>query len=260
MKKKKILNDIFNLKRPIVCLTAYTKNIANIADQYADIILVGDSVGPVIYDLKSTRDVSLDMMINHGKAVVKNAKKAIVIVDMPFGTYEKSKDIAIRNAKLIIKKTGAFGVKVEGGEEISNTIKYLVNNGIFVMGHLGMLPQKIKNNVHKVYGKNKKEVSKIIRDARSIANSGVFSVVIEATKESLVRELISEIKVPTIGIGASLHCSGQILVTEDILGLTDFKSKFIKKYSNLNDKIKTSLKKFHNDVVKRKYPQKKHLY
>ena len=259
-KEKLFLKRITNRKEPIVCLTAYSKNIAIIVDEFADIILVGDSLGPVIYGYDSTRDVSLDMMINHGKAVVRNSKKAIVIVDMPFGSYEHSKYEALKNAKLILKETGAFGVKVEGGNEISETIKYLVKNQVNVMGHIGMLPQKIKNGLFRVYGESEKEKKKIKNDAESIVSSGIFAVVIEATKETLVREIIKDITIPTIGIGASSECSGQVLVTEDILGMTNFNAKFIKKYSDLNKVIKSSIKKFACDVKSKKYPQKKHLY
>ena len=260
IKNKFFLNNLVNKKRPIVCLTAYCKNIANLVDQFADIILVGDSVGPILYGFKSTREVSLEMMINHGKAVVNNSKNAIVIIDMPYGSYEKSKHLALKNANLILKKTGAFGVKLEGGIEISETIKYLVKKKINVMGHLGMLPQKIKNNQFKVYGKSDSEKKKFKRDAVSLVNSGVFAIVIEATKEKLVNEVIKDINIPTLGIGASSNCSGQILVTEDILGLTNFNAKFVKKYNDLNKKIKSSIRKFSIDVKSKKYPQKKHLY
>ena len=260
IKNKFFLNNLVNKKRPIVCLTAYCKNIANLVDQFADIILVGDSVGPILYGFKSTREVSLDMMINHGKAVVNNSKNAIVIIDMPYGSYEKSKHLALKNASLILKKTGAFGLKLEGGIEISETIKYLVKNKINVMGHIGMLPQKIKNNQFKVYGKSDAEKKKFKLDAISLVNSGVFAIVIEATKEELVNEIIKDINIPTLGIGASSNCSGQILVTEDILGLTNFNAKFVKKYIDLNKKIKSSIRKFSIDVKSKKYPQKKHLY
>lgn len=259
-KNKFFLNRLINHKRPIVCLTAYCKNIASLVDQFADIILVGDSVGPVLYGYKSTREVTLDMMINHGKAVVNNSKNAIVIIDMPYGSYEKSKHLAWKNARLILRKTGAFGVKVEGGIEISETIKYLVQKKINVMGHLGMLPQKIKNKQFKVYGQNDKEKKKIKNDATSLVESGVFAIVFEATKEKLVNEIIKDINIPTLGIGASSNCSGQVLVTEDILGLTNFNAKFIKKYIDLNKKIKSSIRKFSSDVRSKKYPQKKHLY
>ncbi len=258
-KKKDFLKKFSKKKSPICCLTAYTANIAKIVDKYADIILVGDSVGPVLYGFKSTREVTMEMMIEHAKAVVKNSVKSIVVVDMPFGTYENGKKTALKNARKILDLTGAHAVKLEGGESISKTIKYLTSNKINVMGHLGMLPQKM-NGRYRVYGKKDSEKKKLKKDFKLLEDAGVFSIVIECTLKSLVDEILQKKKVPTIGIGASDNCDGQILVTDDLIGMTDFESKFLKKYSRINNSIEVSIKKFCNDVKNKRYPKSNYLY
>ena len=258
--KKKIKN-LKKQKIPIVCISAYTKPVAKIIDQFVDIILVGDSLGTVLYGFESTREVSLDMMINHGRAVVNGSKNSIVIVDMPYGSYEKSKHLALKNAKNLLKLSGADGVKLEGGIEISKTISYLVKNNINVMGHIGMLPQKIKKiRDYKIFGRKKDDEKKIIEDALSLEKSGVFSIVIEATLKQLADKIISKIDIPTIGIGASENCLGQILVLDDIIGLTDFDAKFIKKYSNVKKNITEAIRKYSCDVREKKFPRKTNLY
>ena len=256
--KKKSLTDILN-KSTILCLTAYTVPIAKVADKYADIILVGDSVGPVLYGLDSTREVNLEMMIRHATAVVKNTNNAFIVVDMPFNSYEKSKKEALKNAKKILTLSGANAVKLEGGEKQFETIKYLTENHIKVMGHLGMLPQ---SNIGKpkVYGKKESEKVQIFKDIDLLKKAGVFSVVIECTVKSLVDDLINHTKLPLIGIGASSRCNGQIIVTEDILGMTEFNSKFSKKYFDFFKSSEESLKSFSDDVRSKKYPNKKQCY
>ncbi len=256
--KNKSLTKILG-KPSILCLTAYTVPIAKLVDKYADIILVGDSVGPVIYGLKSTRDVTLEMMILHARSVVKNTKNSFVVVDMPFGTYEKSKREALKNAKKIISLTGANAVKLEGGEKLHKTIQYLTNNKIKVMGHLGMLPQS-NFGKPKVYGKKQSEKNQIFKDISLLEKAGVFAVVIECTLKSLVDQLVKFSELPLIGIGASSTCKGQIVVTEDILGMTEFDSKFTKKYFDFFELTQKSLKKFTNDVNTKKYPSKKQCY
>lgn len=256
--KKARIKDLKE-KKKLVCLTAYTAPMAELIDNFTDIILVGDSLGPVLYGYKTTREVSLDMIINHAKAVVKKSKTSFVVVDMPYGTYEHSKSTALRNAKKIIKDSGADAVKLEGGEKISKIIHHLTKNKIKVMGHLGMLPQSIKSKPI-VYGKKKNEKLQIIKDLESIEKAGVFAIVIECTLESLVKKLIEIKTVPLIGIGASKECEGQILVTEDILGITKFKSRFLKKYMNFNSSAKDAIAKFSKDVNNCKYPTKKHCY
>ncbi len=256
--KRLLLKDVLD-KDSIVCLTAYTAPIASLVDNYADIILVGDSMGPVLYGFKNTRDVTMEMMIRHARCVVENTRKSFVVVDMPFGSYEDSKYDALKNAKKIISSTGAMAVKVEGGKRISETINYLTSNNIKVMGHLGMLPQTLYGKP-KVYGKNINEKKKIFEDLKSLEKSGVFSVVIECTKKSLVDDLIDSAKIPIIGIGASEKCNGQIIVTEDILGMTNFSSKFTEKYFEFLKKAQKPLEKFVKDVNNKNYPKKSQCY
>ena len=256
--KKVRIQDLKEKKR-LVCLTAYTAPMAELIDKFTDIILVGDSLGPVLYGYKTTREVSLDMIINHAKAVVKKSKTSFVVVDMPYGTYEHSKSVALRNAKEIIRNSGADAVKLEGGYKIHKTIHHLTKNKIKVMGHLGMLPQSIKGKPT-VYGKKKTEKIQIIEDLKLIEKAGVFAIVIECTLESLVNKLIEIKKVPLIGIGASKKCEGQILVTEDILGITKFRSRFLKKYMDFDSDAKNAISKFSKEVNNYKYPTKKHCY
>ena len=245
----------------MVCLTAYTKPIAKIADQFADILLVGDSLGPVIYGFDSTREVELDLMINHGKAVVKATKKSLIVVDMPYGTYELSKYEAYENASKIIDLTGANAVKLEGGIEIIKTIDYLIKKKINVMGHVGMLPQKLEENkTIKVYGKTQNEKIKLRKDIIALEKAGVFSIVIEATFLQVVNHVIQNIQIPIIGIGASNKCQGQILVTEDMIGMTNFNAKFLKKYSNLSKIIRDAIKEYSSHIRSGKFPSKKNMY
>ncbi len=257
--KKISLTDLQNKKGKLVCLTAYTAPIAKLIDKFTDIILVGDSLGPVLYGFKSTRDVTLDIIINHAKSVVKHAKRSFVVVDMPYGTYENSKEVALKNAKKIIRETKADGVKLEGGEKIHKTINFLTKNDIVVMGHIGMLPQSIKGKPT-VFGKKKEEKKQIADDLKFIEKAGVFAVVVECTLESVVSSLMNKKNVPIIGIGASKKCDGQILVTEDILGMTNLKSKFIKKYLDFNNLATSAIKKYSKEVDSLKYPSKKHCY
>ena len=257
-KKRNSLKKIFS-KSKIVCLTAYTAPIARVADKFADIILVGDSVGPVLYGHKTTRDVDLEMIIRHAKSVVENTKEAFIVVDMPFGTYEVSKDIALENARKIISLSGAMAVKLEGGEKIADTIEFLTHNKIKVMGHLGMLPQSIKGKP-RVYGRSIKEKKQIFKDISVLNKVGVFSVVVECTIKKIVDELVEFSDLPIIGIGASECCRGQIIVTEDILGMTELKAKFSKKYLNFFPLAKRAVKKFSLEVLNGKYPKKNQCY
>ena len=244
-------------KKPIVCLTAYSKVIAKIADKYCDIILVGDSLGMVLYGMKSTREVNIDTMILHGKTVKKFAKKSLVVFDMPFNTY-KNKFVAYQNAKKVIKLTKCDAIKLEGGKEIAKIIQYLTTKGIPVMGHVGLLPQT--SGSFKTKGKNIIQQKQILEDAIAITNSGAFSIVIECVVEKLAKQITKIISVPTIGIGASRYCDGQILVSDDLLGLGDFLPKFVKKYSNLNHVIEKSIKNYSRDVKLRRFPSNKNVY
>ena len=242
---------------PITCLTAYSKNIAKIADKYCDIILVGDSLGMVLYGMKTTRDVKIETMILHAKAVKNFAKKSLVVFDMPYKTYA-NKLIAYNNAKRVIKLTKCDAIKLEGGIKIVNIIKYLVKKGIPVMGHVGLMPQTSTN--FKVKGKNFVQKKQILKDALAISNSGVFAIIIECVVENLARKITKSVSIPTIGIGASGYCDGQILVTEDMLGLSDFSPKFVKQYANLNKIMEKSIKNYVKDVKMRRFPSFKNVY
>ena len=249
-------------KSKIVSLTCYTSSIAKIADKYADIILVGDSMGMVVYGQENTLSVTKQMMIEHGRAVVKNTKKALIVIDLPFGTYESSKEKAFDTAAEIMSQTGANAVKIEGGEELSETISYLVDRGIPVMGHVGLMPQRINlRGIFSSQGHSSKESKKILSDAKSISKSGVFSIVLEAVKESLGKQITKNVLVPTIGIGAGKFCDGQILVSDDMLGLfKTFTPKFVKKYANLHDDIDKAIKNYQKEVLSEKFPSSSNTY
>ena len=252
---KKILNK--KNKTPIVCLTAYSKAIAQIADKYCDIILVGDSLGMVLYGMKTTKEVKIETMILHCRAVKKFAKKSLVVFDMPYKTYE-NKFTAYKNASKVINLTKCDAVKLEGGKKIVSIIKYLTKKGIPVMGHVGLLPQTSTN--FKAKGKNFFQRKQIFDDATAISDSGVFAIVLECVVENLAKKITKKVSVPTIGIGASKYCDGQILVIDDMLGLSDFYPKFVKRYSNLKKIIENSVKKYVNDVKLRKFPSYKNVY
>ena len=252
---KKILSK--KGKKPITCLTAYSKNVAEIVDKYCDIILVGDSVGMVMYGMKNTRKVKMETMILHGKAVKNSAKKSLVVIDMPFNTYA-NKFIAYKNAMKLMKLTRCDAIKLEGGEKIAKIIKYLVSKGIPVMGHVGLLPQS--SNKFRVKGRNFTQGKKIFNDAIAVSNSGVFAIVVECVVENLANKITKSISVPTIGIGASRYCDGQILVIDDMLGLSGFFPKFVKQYSNLRKIIDKCVKRYCKDVELRKFPSFKNVY
>ena len=258
MQKIKIKNILKKKgKMPIVCLTAYSKSVAEILDKYCDIILVGDSVGMSLYGMESTKLVKFDTMLLHGKTVKKFAKRSLVVFDMPYKTYS-NKSQAYKNAKKVLKITGCDAVKLEGGEKVVNIVKYLTNKKIPVMGHIGLLPQSTKK--FKLKGKNSFEKKKILRDGIALAKAGAFAIVIECVVESLAKEITANIEVPTIGIGASKHCDGQILVIDDIIGLSNLNPKFVKKYSNVEEIIEKSVKRYCKDVKRRKFPSSQHVY
>ena len=259
MLNKKI-KEIINRKgkKPIVCLTAYSKVIAEILDKKCDIILVGDSLGMVLYGMKSTREVTLDMMISHAKSVKMGVKKSILVVDMPYQTYNNKKE-AYKNAKKIIQSTQCDALKLEGGKKIINIIRYLVKKDIPIMGHIGLLPQSEKGKF-RFKGKTEIERKKIFQDAKLLSESGAFAIVIECVEQNLAAAITRSILVPTIGIGASQECDGQILVTDDLVGLSNFSPKFLKKYSNLKKIISKSVLRFRKDVIYKKFPGKKNIY
>ena len=247
-------------KKPIICLTSYSKFYAEIADEYCDIVLVGDSLGMVYYGDPSTRSVSLNEMIRHGKSVRSGVSKAIMVVDMPYGTY-KNPLSAKKNALRIIKETKCDAVKLEGGKEIIHIIKHLIKNKINVMGHIGLLPQKVRSKKdYRIKGKTLSEKNQIINDLKRIQESGVFAIVLEAVKYQTAKEVMKYAKIPIIGIGASDECDGQILVLEDMLGMFKKVPKFVKKYSNLRSCIKKAVKRYSMDVRNKKFPEKKNIY
>ena len=256
--QKKILDLIKKKnKSKIVCLTAYSMNVASIIDKYCDIVLVGDSLGSVLYNFSSTKKVTLDMMIEHSKSVRMGIKKSLMVVDMPYGTY-KNPNEALKNAKKIISKTKCDAIKLEGGKKVVQIIKTLIKNKIPVMGHLGVLPQTATSFRFK--GKEKTEKKIILRDSKLLEEAGVFSIVLECVESSLAKEVTKTINIPTIGIGASVYCDGQVLVTDDLIGLNKIKARFVKKYSNIEKQINDAVLKFKRDVVTNKFPTKKHSY
>ena len=245
-------------KSKIICLTAYSKNTASILDNHCDIILVGDSLGSVLYNFRTTRSVTLDMMINHSKSARMGIKKSIMVVDMPFNTYRNNKE-ALINAKKIISKTKCDAVKLEGGKKIINIVKTLVKNKIPIMGHLGLLPQSHIGKF-RYQGKNLPEKKRILNEAKLLESAGVFSIVLECVETSLAKLITKTLKIPTIGIGASHHCDGQVLVIDDLIGLNPINVRFVKRYSNINKEINNAVSRFANDVKKKKFPKKKHSY
>jgi 3-methyl-2-oxobutanoate hydroxymethyltransferase len=256
--KNKIINFINKKnKSKIISLTAYSKNIASIIDNHCDLVLVGDSLGSVLYNFSSTKKVTLDMMIEHSKSVRMGVKKSLMVVDMPHNTYRNPKE-ALSNAKKIIFKTKCDAVKLEGGKKVVQTIKTLIKNKIPVMGHLGLLPQSATS--FKFKGKKTAERKIILRDSKLLEEAGVFSIVLECVESSLAKEITKAINIPTIGIGASAYCDGQVLVTDDLIGLNKIKARFVKRYSNVEKQINDAVLKFRKDVVTSKFPTKKHSY
>ena len=245
-------------KSKIICLTAYSKNFAEEIDKYTDLILVGDSLGSVLYNFNSTRKVTLNMMIEHSKSVRMGISKSLMIVDMPYNTYRNKKE-ALKNCKKVMKETKCDGVKLEGGLKIKNIVQHLIKNKIPVLGHLGIMPQSVKGNF-KSKGKSLKESKQLMNDSILLEKIGVFGIVLECVEKSLARKITNNISIPTIGIGSSNNCDGQILVTDDILGLTQSKIKFVKKYINLRGYIRKAIKKFKTEVKNKKYPSKKYSY
>tara|TARA_B110000971_G_C19986190_1_gene489691 strand:+ start:634 stop:1407 length:774 start_codon:yes stop_codon:yes gene_type:complete len=254
----KIINFIKKKNKiKLVVLTAYSKNIASIIDKYCDLVLVGDSLGFVLYNYTSTQKVSLSMMIEHSKSVRMGVQKSIMVVDMPYNTYRNAKE-ALKNAKKIIKETKCDAVKLEGGKKIFSIIKNLIKNKIPVMGHLGVLPQSAKS--FKFKGKKIKDRNRILKDSKLLEKAGVFSIVLECVESSLAKEITKSINIPTIGIGASVNCDGQVLVTDDLIGLNDIKVRFVKKYTNITKQINSAIIKFKKDVIRKKFPNKKYSY
>ncbi|MDD4615750.1 MAG: 3-methyl-2-oxobutanoate hydroxymethyltransferase [Alphaproteobacteria bacterium] len=256
------VKDIVKGGKPIVCLTSYTAPMARIVDPLVDVILVGDSLGMVVYGFENTLPVTLDMMIAHGGAVARNATHAMVVVDMPYGTYESSKELALKNAQRIMKETGCAAVKPEGGQELAETVRYLVNNGVPVMGHIGLMPQSIeKMGGFKIQGRGDAGAQKVMADAKAIADAGAFSMVVEGTIEPVAKDITEAVNIPTIGIGASPACDGQILVVDDILGMyAPFTPKFVKRYVELAPIISEAVKQYADEVKARTFPTMGHCF
>ena len=255
--------DIFARKggEPIVCLTSYHAHTARIVDKHCDVILVGDSLGMVMHGFETTVPVTLDMMILQGHAVMRGSKRALVVVDMPFGTYEASREQAFMNAARVLKETGCGAIKVEGGTRMAETIAFLVERGVPVMAHVGLTPQSI--NVigsFRAQGREEADWARIEQDALAVATAGAFSMVIEAVAEPLARKLTAAVKIPTIGIGASVACDGQILVMEDMLGLSPRVPKFVKRYGNLGPGIDKAIGEYAAEVRARTFPGPGHVY
>lgn len=246
---------------PIVCLTAYTAPMARIVDRHCDLVLVGDSVGMVLHGLPSTLGVTLDMMIMHGQAVRRGLERALMVVDMPFGSYEESPAQAFRNAARVMAKTGCAAVKLEGGEAMSETIRFLTSRGIPVMAHVGLTPQAVNTfGGYKVQGRGD-AADQVLRDAQAVAGAGAFSVVLEKMVEPLARIVTDKLAIPTIGIGASSACDGQILVLDDMLGMfTDFRPKFVKRYAELGQEADTAVATYAAEVRGRRFPAVEHVF
>lgn len=246
---------------PLVMLTAYTVRMAQLLDPHCDMLLVGDSLAQVIYGLPHTVGVTMDMMALHGAAVVRGSYHAAVIVDMPFGSYEGSPQQAFDNAARLLKETGAAAVKVEGGKVLAPTIEFLTQRGIPVMGHVGLTPQAV--NIlggYGVRGKSEEEARSIVEDAIAVAQAGAFSIVIEGVLESIAIEITNKVGCPTIGIGASAQCDGQVLVTDDMLGMFDRVPKFVKKYEDMAGVVNGAVKDYADEVRSRSFPTDDQTY
>lgn len=246
---------------PLVMLTAYTVRMAQLMDPHCDMLLVGDSLAQVIYGLPHTVAVTMEMMALHGAAVVRGSYHAAVIVDMPFGSYEASPEQAFTNASRLLKETGAAGVKMEGGKVIAPTIEFLTQRGIPVMGHVGLTPQAV--NIlggYGVRGKSAAEARSIVEDAEAVAKAGAFALVIEGVMEPIAIEITEKVPCPTIGIGASAQCDGQVLVAEDMLGLFDRVPKFVKRFGEMQEHVEDAVKKYAEDVRSRAFPSADQLY
>lgn len=247
---------------PIVCLTAYSKPMAQLLDPHVDVILVGDSLGMVVYGFESTLPVTLEMMIDHGAAVVRGAKRALVVVDMPFGSYQLSPAQAYQNAARVMAETGCSAIKIEGGSEMADTVAFLTRRGIPVLGHIGLMPQSVAAaGGYRAHGRETAEADYLLQSARKLQDAGAFAIVIEGTVEPLAARITQEMEIPTIGIGASPACDGQILVTDDMLGIfQDFKPKFVRQFAQVGTQISDAVKDYAAAVRGREFPAAEHCF
>ena len=246
---------------PLVCLTAYTAPMARLLDVHADVLLVGDSLGMAVYGMDTTLDVSVEMMINHGRAVARAAERACVVVDLPFGSYQENPEQAFRTASQVLARTGASAVKLEGGQEMAETVRFLVARGVPVMGHVGLTPQAVNQlGGFRIQGRDDAAAERIRADATAIARAGAFSIVVEGVVEHLAREITRAVKIPTIGIGASADCDGQVLVSEDMLGLFGERTpRFVKHYARLDQTIDAAVRQYAEEVRERTFPEAAHV-
>ncbi|WP_170785240.1 3-methyl-2-oxobutanoate hydroxymethyltransferase [Ruegeria lacuscaerulensis] len=262
-KKAPNAQDIRDLKggEPIVSLTAYTTPMARLMDAHCDFVLVGDSVGMVLHGLESTLGVTMEMMVMHGQAVARGLSNAMMVIDMPFGSYEHSPADAFRNAAHLMAETGAGAVKLEGGVEMAETIRFLVQRGIPVMAHIGLTPQSINTlGGYKVQGRDD-QAEAVLADAHAVAGAGAFSVVLEKVPQGLADRITAEVAIPTIGIGASAGCDGQILVVDDMVGFfTAFKPKFVKRYAELGPLAEAAIAEYAAEVRARSFPADEHVF
>jgi 3-methyl-2-oxobutanoate hydroxymethyltransferase len=261
--RRKTIVDIRSLKghTPIVALTAYTAYAARLLDAHVDLLLVGDSLGMVLYGLDSTLPVSLEMMSAHGAAVVRSSRSACVVVDMPFGSYQESLGAAYASCARIMKETGCQAVKIEGGAEMAETIAFLTARGIPVVGHVALMPQHVHMlGGYRYQGRTKEERQKILKDAIAVEKAGAFAVVLEGLEETLARDITKKLAIPTIGIGASPMCDGQVLVSEDMLGLTPVQPRFAKQYAELSDAVSQAAGAYAKEVRARKFPTIAHCF
>lgn len=247
---------------PVVCLTAYSAPVASLLDATVDLLLVGDSLGMVLYGMENTLAVTLDMMIAHGRAVAGRAKHACVVVDMPFGSYEEGPEQAFRNAARVMAETGCAAIKLEGGVAMAPTIGFLVERGIPVLAHIGLMPQSVHaTGGFSARGRDPAGAEAVLADARAVDRAGAFAVVVEGTVEPVARRVTAEVAIPTIGIGASPACDGQILVTEDIVGLfSDFTPRFVKRYAELGEALGAAAAAYAEEVRNRTFPGLEHCF
>ena len=246
---------------PIVMLTSYHAHTARILDLHCDVILVGDSLGMVMHGFETTVPVTLDMMILQGHAVMRGSKRALVVVDLPFGSYEVSREQAFTTAARVLKETGCGAIKLEGGQRMAETIRFLAERGVPVMAHVGLTPQSVNAlGGFRAQGRDPADWAPIVADAKAVADAGAFSVVLEAIAEPLAAQITREVPIPTIGIGASPACDGQVLVLEDMLGLSPWTPKFVKRYTSLGPAIETAVASYAAEVKSRRFPGPEHVY
>lgn len=261
--RKKMTVPQFTLRKggePLVCLTAYTAHVARLVDEQADMILVGDSLGMVIHGMPNTLGVTMEHMIMHGQAVMRGAEKALVVVDMPFGSFEESPEVAFRNASRIIKETGCTAIKLEGGKEMADTISHLTKRGIPVMAHVGLMPQQMNTAGGFKAVREKDQFDAVIEDAKAVEDAGAFAVVVEGVAVRLANKITKALDIPTIGIGASVECDGQILVFEDMIGLFPRVPTFVKRYGNMEDMMRDAIERYATEVRDRNFPADEHTY